>query len=87
MGEDHLSPTRILNPTDLVRFSEKMAPMIGISPHGLSKAKASMGEVVSALTVLCLVQISPNLRSPAAYLHALIERAGKSNLLVSEHVV
>ena len=78
-----LSPTPILNPTDLVRFSEKMAPMIGISPQSLSKAKASMGEVVSALTVLCLVQISPNLRSPAAYLHALVERAGKSKFSLS----
>lgn len=70
-----LSPSPIRNEADLVRFSEMMAPMIGIAPHLLSCAKKKMGELSAALSVLCLVQMSPKLRSPAAYLQTLAARA------------
>ena len=60
---------------DLIHFGYAMAPMIGVSQNLYEKARQEMGEIPSALTVICLSQKLDKITKPAAYLNRLVQKA------------
>ena len=61
--------------SDLIRFSDILAPMVRIGRDLLEEARRSMGAVEAAVTVMCIVQMGSKVRSPGAYLRSLSNKA------------
>lgn len=68
-------PERLRDWHDLVRVSDRIAPMLGIDPPVLLEAKRDMGAESAAVTVVCLLEKAATIRSPGAYLRRLTQMA------------
>ncbi|MGY9037437.1 MAG: plasmid replication protein RepC [Rhodobacterales bacterium] len=68
-------PESLRNWSDLVRVSDKIAPMLGIDQPVMVDAKHIMGAEAAAVTVLCMLEKASAIRSPGAYLRRLTQMA------------
>lgn len=69
------APAGIDHWSDLVEVSERVAGMLGISPHAWGQACESMGHVQAAITVACMLERSQEILKPGGYLRVLSEKA------------
>ena len=60
---------------DLMRFAAVLAPILRIDAGALNFARQSMGAVAAAVSVICILQMGPRIRSAGAYLRSLSDRA------------
>ena len=60
---------------DLIRVSDRLAPMVGIDQPVVYQAKKTMGEEATATVILCILERLSSVRSPGAYLRHLTKLA------------
>jgi len=65
---------------DLIALSDQLAPAIGLKKPLVHEAEKYLGRHGCALAVLGLVEAFNRIRSPQAYLNALVKRAIKESL-------
>jgi|GEM_PF-1046570 len=65
---------------DLIALSDQLAPAIGLKKPLVHEAEKYLGRHGCALAVLGLVEAFDRIRSPEAYLNALVKRAIKKSL-------
>src|SRR5690554_3405131 len=67
---------------DVLRTTELVRSMLGISPDAWRKAREAMGDLSAAVTLAAILERADSIRSPGGYLRALTERAEQGKFSV-----
>ena len=63
----------------LMSTAERLHSMLGIDSEVYRSARQIIGDREAAVTVLCMLETLPQIRSPGAYLRGLCKRAGQGS--------
>lgn len=73
------APSGIRTWHDLIETTDRIRPMLGISPTAWDEAQAAMGTDTAAITLAAILERHERIKSPGGYLRTLTERKRAGN--------